>query len=420
MVKILYNKILSIISRVEKIVKVDLIYYLKGSFWMNMEQGVSTLTAIILSIVFANLLSKETYGSYSYILTIANLLAFTTLTSMNEAVTRSVAKGNNDSVISALYTKIRFGFFGSIISLAIALYYFINNSLVLAICFLFVSLFIPFWPSLSIYSAFFNGKRNFGLSSIIGAARNIITSFFLVMVIFFTRNIFLIILTYFLSFLLFDFFYLKKVINKFKLTNIRNPETISYGKYLSFVRIIGLINSNIDKILIWNLLGPVQVAVYSIALAPVDKIKGTIGNIKSLAFPKFSLAPQNQMQKTLMGKMLKLFFILIPVVATYIIFIPFLFKIFYPKYLDSIIYSQILSLTILATPEQLFTVYFKAHKMKKEIVIMSSVVPLINILIMVFAGVFFGLIGLVIGRVLGFISYFPVAFYLFKFQKYKD
>ena len=66
----------------EKWTKTDMIYLARGGFWLTLGQVISSLSAFLLAIAFANLLPKETYGEYKYILSIASILAIPTLTGM--------------------------------------------------------------------------------------------------------------------------------------------------------------------------------------------------------------------------------------------------------------------------------------------------------------------------------------------------
>ena len=71
-----------------------MMYLAQGGFWIALGHIVNGLLAFSLIVAFANLLSKETYGIYRYILSIAGVLNIFVLSGMGTAISRSVASGN--------------------------------------------------------------------------------------------------------------------------------------------------------------------------------------------------------------------------------------------------------------------------------------------------------------------------------------
>jgi O-antigen/teichoic acid export membrane protein len=130
-------------------------------------------------------------------------------------------------------------------------------------------------------------------------------------------------------------------IKKLKPNSKTELGTISYGKHLSLMGVIGLVAGQIDKILIFHFLGAAELAIYSIAIAPPEQIKALLKNIKNLALPKFSEKSISEIKKTIYQKMAKLFLILIFIVGIYWFIAPYIFKMFFPQYLESLFYSQI-------------------------------------------------------------------------------
>ena len=84
------------------------------------------------------------------------------------------------------------------------------------------------------------------------------------------------------------FYFFKITLNKFPPNQNHDPETISYGKHLSFTGIIGTVATYLDRLLIFHYLGAVEVAIYSIAIAPPEQIKNLFKNIPTLAMPKLA------------------------------------------------------------------------------------------------------------------------------------
>ena len=119
----------------EKYTKTDMVYLTKGTFWLTLGQIISSASSFILAIAFANLLPKETYGVYKYILSIVSILNISTLSGINTAITQAVARKYEGSVIPAIKMKIYWGLFGSLASLILAGYYYFQGNITLTISF---------------------------------------------------------------------------------------------------------------------------------------------------------------------------------------------------------------------------------------------------------------------------------------------
>jgi O-antigen/teichoic acid export membrane protein len=395
----------------EQYTKTDMVYLAKGGFWLTLGQIVSSLSAFLLSLAFANLLPKETYGNYKYILSIVGILTIPTLSGMGTAITQAVARGYEGSLIPALKTKIRWGLLGGLASLILAGYYFYQDNTTLTISFLISAVFLPFMDSFGIYDALLQGKKLFDISTKYFIISQIIAIASLVTVLFFTQNLFLIIFTYFASWTLMRFIFLKLTLKNFPLNQNQDPSTISYGKHLSLMGIISTIANYLDRLLIFHYLGAAEVAIYSIAIAPPEQIKSFLSILDTLVFPKFSKKNINEIKSGIRDKFIKLVFLGVLIIGGYILIAPFLYKIFFPKYSESVFYSQLFALSMLNLPFFLFGATLKAKAKIKEQYIVNFIMPLLQIGLMTLFIVWQGILGLIISRIIirlvaGFLNFF--------------
>ena len=67
MIKKYKNSVYTFLRKTEKYTKTDMVYLASGGFWLSIKTALSILIALSLSIAFANLLPKETFGEYKYI-----------------------------------------------------------------------------------------------------------------------------------------------------------------------------------------------------------------------------------------------------------------------------------------------------------------------------------------------------------------
>ncbi len=407
------QKIYNLLRKSQKYTRTDMVYLAKGGFWLTLGQVVSTIASFLSAIAFANLLPREVYGQYKYILSVASILAIPTLSGMNTAITQAVARGYEGSFIPALKTRIKWGLLGGLASLGLAGYYFFNGNITLTISFLVAAIFLPFMDSFNVYGALLIGKKRFDLSTKISVPIRIISIAVMIVVLFLTNNLFLILITYFISNTLLRFIALMLTLKKFKLNKKEDPETLSYGKHLSLIGIIGTIATNIDKILLWHLLGATEVAMYYIATAPIEQIRSFIKNVRLISLPKFSTKELKKLKKTAFQKSLKLFFAICFIVSIYIIFSPLLFKVAFPIYENVIIYSQIYALSLITMPTIIFNTIFLAKRAKKQIFISNIIAPFVRIILLVPFIYFFGFLGVFLAIIIYKIFVFFLEVFLF-------
>jgi len=396
MINKIKQKIYKLLRISEKYTKTDMVYLAKGSFWLTAEQIILSICSFLLAIAFANLLPRETYGVYKYILSIASLLTIPTLTGINTAIIQAVARGYEGSFIKGLKTKIHWGLLGGLASLILAVYYYFNNNTTLVFAFLIIGIFVPFMDSLLIYNALLIGKKKFKICTKYNIIIRTLSFVIMIFVLFLTDNIFLIIFTYFLSNTLLRSLFLFITIKKFKPNKKKDPETISYGKHLSLINVISVIADNLDKILIFHYLGAIELAIYTFATVPPIQIRKLCKNITTLAFPKLAQRKISEIKKTLPRKMLKFLIIIIPIVIIYILIAPYLYKFIFPQYTNAIFYSQIFVLILLLYPKGLMATIFVTHSYKKETYFINITMSIIKIALLLILLPFYGILGAIL------------------------
>ena len=406
--------IYKLLRRGQKYTGTDNVYLAKQGSYLAIGNIISIVTAFILSIAFARFLPKETYGQYRYILSIFGLLALSSLSGMNTAIVRGVAKGFDNAFKKGLLAKLKWSLLGSLASIGLAIYFFSSGNLAFGFSFLIIAVFLPFFKSGEAYQFYLSGKKFFGQRVTYTSLSQILATIALILTLFLTKNIVILILVYFLSYSLLRMFFTFLIITKQSLNKNDDTETVSYGKHLSLIQVLGLIANEIDKILLFFFLGPVQLAIYAFAALPIQHLRSPLQAIQELALPKLSTQTEETIKKTLPKKLLKsVLFISLAIVA-YVLIAPYFFTIFYPQYTESIFYSQLLSLTLLIFPVSMMLLALLAKKKTKELYQASIINPIIQILLLLLLVPSFGILGIIIAKLISQVVYFIITLLSFK------
>jgi len=254
--------------------------------------------------------------------------------------------------------------------------------------------------SFDIYKAVLHGKKDFKKATAYSVIPQILASAALIGSLFLTKNIYVIIFVYFFSWTILRFIFYRITLSQTQLNSEKDNEAIPYGKHLSLMGVLGIIASYFDRLLVFHYWGAADLALYSIAIAPPEQIKGVLTNIHNLAFPKFAQRKDEEIRSGIGSKFIRSTLLGIVVVSAYIIAAPFIFKFFFPKYIDAVFISQIFSLSLLNISFGPAETYLAAKKKIKELYIVNTAVPILQIGLMTVFTLWQGILGLVIARIL--------------------
>ena len=384
----------------------------KGGFWLTLPKIIS-FASLLSGIAFANLISKETYGTYQYVLSIVGILSIATLHSMKTAVAQAVARGYEGSVKKAAIIKIKWGLLGSAGSIGFSAYYFWQGDSTLGMAFILTAALLPFLNPFSLYAAYLEGKKDFQTLSIFSVISTLASIVAIIIVLFLTDNVLIIILGDLLVGALVAFILFNIVMKKFPPNSEEDPKTLSFGTKVSLIKIIPSIARELDQIIIWHFLGAAQVAIYAFAQKIPTQLSDNLSVLNQLAFPKMSAASNQDLRKNLPKKIMRLYAFIIPVGIAYILLVPFVFKIFFSQYQDSILYAQIFSFFIFFFPLSFVSQTFDAKMQEKNIFITSIFSPALRIILLLALTPTIGLMGVVLTRLINSFATNLLAIFLF-------
>jgi len=353
MIKNIKQDIYNLLRWSEKYTKTDMIYFVTGNFWLTIGRFIAIGSGILLTLAFANLISPEIFGTYKYILAIAGFVGAFSLSGLGGAVTLAVAQERTYVVPHASRIAFLWSLPGSFLALCGSLYYFFMHNATLGFGLLFIALTNSFFNVFVFSKSIALGKKDFKGMTLIGMLTTILPIALLITTLFITTNIIIILFVYFLSNFVSGLFSYKWFMKKYVTPkgDIGIKETITYGKHLSVMGATSQMVSNLDQLLLWHFSGPVSLAMYSFALAPVREIRNFAENIHPLIFPKFANKTVAEMKQTVPLRIFQLLVVSLIIGIMYIISAPWLYTILLPQYVSAIFASQLLAVALIFQPK---------------------------------------------------------------------
>jgi O-antigen/teichoic acid export membrane protein len=399
------------LSRFNPFVNQNISYIVKNGSILAFGRGVGIFLALALTYVLANYLPVAMYGNYKYVLTILGILNLVTLPGINTAIVRAVSMGAERAVMTGIKTRVLWGFFATIPTIGIAVYYHLHNNVGLWNAFLLCALFIPILYSFTPYASFLNGKNYFKKLALYNITNSATLSVSLIIAILFIEDIsFLTLIGIYLTamtlprIILFLLNY--KNINKEK----DDKTIINYGKHLSAIKGASVVAGSLGSILLFSLAGAPELALFFIAIAPIEHIRSFLQILETLFIPKIASKQWNIVS---FGKLFRLTFPLIIstvcITFAYVFTAPFLFTALFPKYIDAIFYSQLYAFSIPFTMLNIVLLsVLKAKQLKKIQYISGGFDIATNMCIVIPATYFFGTMGILVGIIVSKILLFAL------------
>lgn len=394
------NALYRLLRKSERYTKTDMVYLARSGWWINLGTVVISVFSLLLYIVFARTLTPEVYGTYQYLLSGGALLSALTLTGMNGAITRAVARGFDRTIYIAAKAQLRWSIIPVGIAALIATYYFLKGDLVLAVGFLIMGVLTPIIGTCSSYSSFLQGKQDFKRSFSYGMFWNISYYVSLLLVAFFLPSVlWLVLVTFGVQAITLAFVFVR-TLRTYKPAQEADENSIQYGKHLSVMNFGTAIANQIDTVITFHLLGPAAVAIYSFATAIPERLAGFFKFLPAAALPKFSSKTKEQIWFTFGPKIILAILGMLFVALVYAFFAPLLFSLFFPAYASSVPYSQVYALVLITSISGLFTSALVAQQEVKGLYAHTVVTPILQILFQFFGAFFYGLWGLLIARLI--------------------
>jgi O-antigen/teichoic acid export membrane protein len=377
-----------------------MVYLATSGFWMNAQVLFLSVGSLFLAIAFANLLPAETYGVYQYLLSFSTIIGALTLTGMNYAVTQAVARGYEGVVRESVRTQLRWSVIPLLCGIGVGVYYLLQGNAELGYGLFLIGVFTPLIYAFNTYIAFLNGKKEFKQTFVYGVVLNGAYYGSILLATVYLKEALLLLLVNLLVNAAVTVALYMRTLARYRPNRSIDTETLPYGKHLSLMYVPTLVIRQLDNILVFQMLGPVQLAVYSFASTVPERIAGFFKFAFTAALPKFSTRTRESIQSSLLSKMMFMTAAGLVIALLYIAAAPYVFALLFPAYLEAIPYSQLYALLIVASASNLSTSALLSQQLKRELYIFYTVTPFVQLTFQVALLWSFGLWGLIVGRII--------------------
>ncbi len=352
----------ALLERLGRLIGVDVRYVAVGGFWLSLSQVANAVMSFLLTVCFANLLDPSAFGTYRYVLSAYTLLSLFALSGADIAVTRAVSRGDEEALRRGATLRLRYAIFGTLAAFGVGIFYYLEGSPVVALLFFTAGLMLPLMESGELVLAYFNGKRMFREWSYTEIGAQAVSLAALAGTMFLTKNLALILLAYFIPYILVRGGVFLYTVWQKRLRAEPTEDIHPYARSMTLFQILMLAGNSLDQIVLFHYLGATNVALFALAQTVPVRLQSLFKITGSLAFPKYAEREANDILPGMPRKMLLFALVILAACAFYILLAPLLFSIFFPKYVESIPYSQVLVFFTLSAVTYPFSAYLTAHK----------------------------------------------------------
>lgn len=389
----------------ERYTKTDMVYLAGGGFWLTVGQVGAALTAFAVSLVVARLLPVETYGVYKYILSLVAIIGAFSLTGFGTSIVRAIAKGLDGTLRYAFWTMLRYSAPMFLLFALVAAYYAWNGAYMLAGAVSIAALMTPLINSGGLSGAYWNGKKNFRRYTLYWSCANVASSVAVILTLLTTDSVIALVGAYFVTSAVVNVLLYRITVRTIPSDAPTDTSSLPYALHLSGINFLNTVSSQIDKIIVFQLLGTAQLAVYAFALALPDQVRALLKNGARLALPRYSERTLSDIQSSIVGKLIRFGVLIGIATALYIATAPFLYQFFFPAYIAAVPYSQFMALSLFAVLGTAPLTALQAHAKKRALYQHSVATNVIQIATSIFLISTWGLWGaafsVLINRVVG-------------------
>lgn len=383
------------LDRVSRLAGTDARYALRGLSWLTVAQVVTSLASLGLSVAFARLYPAEAYGTYKYILSLAGMISAASLTGLPSALAAAAARGRDGALAQATRLSFLYSSVAGLVMLAAGCYYLANDNGTLGWALAILGVLQPASDAAAVAFAYITGKRLFRMRTVATVFQTAAYAGAVLAALLTSDDPAVAVAAGGLGGLLgyagvWAFARARTVENQ-----IEDPQLHGYSRHLSLMNVLGVVSSQVDKVLLFHYLGAAQVALYSFAQAPVSQARQISKMLGNVALPKATAASLESQRERAPRRALAALLVGVALYAAYWVAVPWLYELLFPAYTGAVGFSRWYALTLLALPVIIYKQPLLGHQKTKALYAVQTVQPIFKIALMAAAVPLYGVSGAV-------------------------
>jgi O-antigen/teichoic acid export membrane protein len=369
-----------VLDRTGAAARADARYVARGVAWLSAAQAVTSLCALGASIAFAHFMPKETFGTYRYVLSLAGLFSAVSLTGLPTALAAAAARGHDGALRQAAALALRWSLPAGAAAALCGAYYLAHGNGTLGWSLVTLGAAQPLVDASATAFAFISGKKLFRARAAFTLVQTLAYTGALVAAVAMTGEALPAIIAGAAGSLAGYAGLYRYARARYAAPDAAGDAQLgSYAKHLSLMNVLGTVSGQIDKVLLFQFLGPAQVALWSFAQAPVSHLRQISKIMGGVILPKVANAELGHVRRTALPRALAIFAVSVAAFGAYWFAAPYLYAVLFPGYQDAVLASRIFALAVLTTPFVLFKQTLIGHRRTRELYVASTVQPIVKI-----------------------------------------
>lgn len=383
-----------------------------GMMWLL----VSALATAITTFLVARLLPQETYGEFQFFVSAMMLTMIFSLPGAKTAIIQSVARGYDWSLVAGTKARLKYSLIGmAILLIAGGCYLWVDRPMY-ALCFAVLAACYPFYHAFTSFMDYQLAKHRFRQAAHHRIFITLCCGAAVVVAAWFEQPLPVLLLVYLGLTGAFHVWYYYLAWRQLDPAAPRDPQLETYSRQMGFNVAVPLVTAQVDRPLLFWLIGAEGLAVYSIAISIPEQLASMSNIFKGLVLPGFSRLKNNSMIGQSRRRLLLPGLLCLAGSLLGIILVPYVLHVLFDGKYDSAAGPAQLAFVGLAmiAPERILEAFLESRKAVRELHLLHVVAAVAKMGVFLAAVPFMGLWGavlsLVVMRSVSFVYSWSLAF----------
>lgn len=387
---------------------------MRNNVYLTVSSLLVLASGILIPISFAKWATQESYGQFSYLISLMGLLSLFCLPGMNDAIIQGTARGERGIWLAALKTRLSWCCIGIVVLFAIGVWSTVKKH-PLGHVLLFMAPFLLVYV-LDSTKAFLTGQMAYRIVSWINVGAQGIPVFTVILLLRLGHEEILWTgVGYFGALFAFYASIFLATLPRKSPRGEFSQKTLHYGKHMSFLSSFGVFQTYIDKVIVGSLMGFTNLALYSVAAIFQTPVKHlSWGVFYPLLLPRYAQATAEDLRKGIRRSLKRVAIVSILGVLPALFFIhPFVEWTFGEPYKRIAPYAFLFIVGgFCLIPGMIFDLALRSKQMNTEIYILRVGQAFITIVSLFLLIPIFSLLGAVLADLISNILYSFLGFFL--------